>query len=162
MKGWRWDDDMNDKNYFGMRKWLRTDGMTSEWWNNIVMTLWHQNDSGMMEPHQSDGELTRRSTIIYVVTLSTERAKKGNVYRCRVVSFQGTSFRGGTTQQGRSVTMKFNFNSIFYVRYKSEEISPRERCAERPSAGKPKLSGVSSGYGGRSHWVRSVLLKMRV
>ena len=29
-----------------------------------------------MEPHQSDGELTRRSTIIYVVTLSTEQAKK--------------------------------------------------------------------------------------
>ena len=46
----------------------------------------------MMELHQSDGELTRRSTIIYVVMLSTEQAKKGNVYRCRVVSFQGTSF----------------------------------------------------------------------
>ena len=62
-----------------------------------------------MEPHQSDGELTRRSTIIYVVTLSTEQAKKGNVYRCRVVSFQGTSFRGGTTQQ--------RFDASFWCRF---------------------------------------------
>ena len=111
---WRADDGTtiwleNDKNYFGMSKWLRTDGMTSEWWNNIGMTLWHQNDSGMMELHQSDGELTRRSTIIYVVTLSTEQAKKGNVYRCRVVSFQGTSFRGGTTQQ--------RFDASFWCRF---------------------------------------------
>ena len=28
-----------------------------------------------------------------------------------------------------TVTMKFNFNSIFYVRYKSEEISPLEKVA---------------------------------
>ena len=73
-----------------------------------------------MEPHQSDGELTRRSTIIYVVTLSTERAKKGNVYRCRVVSFQGTSFRGGTTQQ--------RFDASFWCRF----ISGRGRPERGP------------------------------
>ena len=87
----------------------------------------------MMEPHQSDGELTRRSTIIYVVTLSTEQAKKGNVYRCRVVSFQGTSFRGGTTQQ--------RFDASFWCRF----ISGRGR----PERG-PRLAIVLSSLRSRS------------
>ena len=86
-----------------------------------------------MEPHHNDGELTRRSTIIYVVTLSTERAKKGNVYRCRVVSFQGTSFRGGTTQQ--------RFDASFWCRF----ISGRGR----PERG-PRLAIVLSSLRSRS------------
>ena len=47
-----------------------------------------------------------------------------------------------------TVTMKFNFNSIFYVRYKSEEISPLVKPAAHPPISAPTqgLSGYFQAF----------------